>query len=265
MIRIQPLAQSSVLVALLSGAIVSWGIAEEKSQITGNPESPVVAADSSAAKQMAFLGIVVEPIHASVVIHLKSAATSEQGVIVTMVGADSPADHAGVKVHDIVLAYDDQKLFTPEQLARLVASDRPGREVKLSLIHEGRPETAMVKLGERPVGAMDVRSENAAGSSTRSGRPRMIRRNELSFHALRWNEFDSISIKRLDHDRFQVNLSYPDRAGKMQNYEFRGTRDEIRTHIESDQQLSSHDRAHLLSGLGMHARRAHSPDDHRSE
>ncbi|WP_010584987.1 S1C family serine protease [Schlesneria paludicola] len=257
-----------LLLIALSGALTSWAGAEDKNQAPASLAAPTSEAGSSVdVKQMAFLGIVVEPVHPAVVTHLKSVNSSEQGLIVTMVSADSPADHAGVKVHDIVLAYDDQKLFTPEQLVRLVASDRPGREVKLSLIHEGRPETLMVKLGERSVASIEALSNGSlARSPIRSARPRMIRRHQLPApQILGWDEFDSITIKKLDKGHFQVNVAHPDRSGTLQQHEYQGTRDEIRARIEADQRLSPHERTQLLHGLGMHTPRLIAPDDEHAD
>ena len=39
----------------------------------------------------------------------------------------SPADKAGLKSHDILVRYDNQKLFSPQQLTKLVWADQPGR------------------------------------------------------------------------------------------------------------------------------------------
>ena len=47
-------------------------------------------------------------------------------MLIGRVEPSSPAEAAGLKPYDLLLSYDDQKLFSPEQLSRLVATDRAG-------------------------------------------------------------------------------------------------------------------------------------------
>ena len=56
----------------------------------------------------------------------------------------SPAEKAGLRMHDILAAYDDQKLFAGDQLVKLVRADKPGRSVKLQIVREGQLETVTV-------------------------------------------------------------------------------------------------------------------------
>ena len=42
-----------------------------------------------------------------------------QGVLVVQVTPDTPAAKAGLRPRDILVNYDDQKLYSPEQLIKL--------------------------------------------------------------------------------------------------------------------------------------------------
>ena len=68
------------------------------------------------AQHGAYLGLFVAEIHPAVASHLPGLAFTGQGVIVQRVNPDSPAAAGGIREHDILLTYDDQKLFCHEQL-----------------------------------------------------------------------------------------------------------------------------------------------------
>jgi hypothetical protein len=65
------------------------------------------------------------------------------GVVVNRVTSGSPADKAGIKANDIVLAAGDKPLKDPSDLAR-AASDSEGKEMTLKLVRAGKPMTVNV-------------------------------------------------------------------------------------------------------------------------
>jgi hypothetical protein len=79
------------------------------------------------------------------------AVSHPRGVIVTHVLPDSPAAAAELQRDDIVLQYNGEKIRDPEQLARLIRADRPGRKVSLTFLRGGRELTATATLERGPV------------------------------------------------------------------------------------------------------------------
>jgi len=73
----------------------------------------------------------------------------ETGVEITLVEQDGPADKAGLKVGDVVLRYNGQRVEGNEQFARLVRETPPGREVKLEISRGGATQTVMVRIAQR--------------------------------------------------------------------------------------------------------------------
>lgn len=89
----------------------------------------------------AYLGIVVQ------------AATfgeNEQGVLVTSIGADSPAARGRLLVGDILTALDGRPLVSPEDLQAILGSVRPGADVKVVGRRGGAPLELVLAAGERP-------------------------------------------------------------------------------------------------------------------
>ena len=68
--------------------------------------------------------------------------------MVAQVQPGSPAAQAGLHNFDILLSYDDQKLFSADQLSALVANDQPGRKVRLQVVHAGKVGDVQVELGQ---------------------------------------------------------------------------------------------------------------------
>jgi S1-C subfamily serine protease len=61
-----------------------------------------------------------------------------------------PADSAGIKVGDIIIALDDSRVSGTDDLIRLLSSERIGRETRLKVIHGGEVKTRSVTPAERP-------------------------------------------------------------------------------------------------------------------
>lgn len=203
----------------------------------------------------AFLGVYVETVHPALANNLRDLLSPEQGLIVEELAENSPAAKAGIKAHDILTTYDDQKLFSAEQLAKLVHSDRPGREVAVAFLRGGKLEAVRVKLGEAESSHPQPRPQFMERMPRRFGGPgqmmRRMRREPVP--TTEWENFDSLTLKKLKDDKFRAEVQYLDKEGKARKHVFEGTREEIRKSIESEKDLKPAERAHLLRSLGLHS------------
>jgi len=71
------------------------------------------------------------------------------GVEITRIEDGSPAAKAGLKVGDVVLEYNGQRVEGMEQFGRFVRETPVGRDVKLLISREGNPQTISVTVGAR--------------------------------------------------------------------------------------------------------------------
>lgn len=73
-------------------------------------------------------------------------------VTIGAVVKDSPADKAGLKQGDVIVAANDQKIETPNDLVTLVQGSKPGDKITLSVRRSGeeQPLEITVTLGENP-------------------------------------------------------------------------------------------------------------------
>ena len=73
---------------------------------------------------------------------------STKGVLVSKVQKDSPAEEAGIKEEDVILAYNGKDLDNATELSTWVASSSPSENVNLKIIRDGNEKNVEVKLGE---------------------------------------------------------------------------------------------------------------------
>jgi len=72
------------------------------------------------------------------------------GAKLGVVASGSPADKAGLKTGDIIVAVDRTMLDTSSEVDAAIAAKRPGAEVRLQVLSGGRERPVTVTLAERP-------------------------------------------------------------------------------------------------------------------
>lgn len=70
------------------------------------------------------------------------------GAVVTTIIPNSPADTAGVKVADIILALNKKSIHNAEQLRDSLGTMRPGTSIELSISRQGKPMTVGATVGD---------------------------------------------------------------------------------------------------------------------
>jgi serine protease Do len=82
------------------------------------------------------------------------------GALVTQVQSDTPASRAGLKVGDVITELDGHKISDAGQLQVEVGQKRPGTEIKLGLMRDGKSMTVPVTLAD-----MDKNSDETKEAS----------------------------------------------------------------------------------------------------
>lgn len=73
------------------------------------------------------------------------------GAVVTdFTSSDSPAEEAGIRVDDVIIAIDDQSFTRNGQLQTLLAGKNPGDRINVTISRNGRERDILVTLGEMP-------------------------------------------------------------------------------------------------------------------
>jgi serine protease Do len=90
-----------------------------------------------------------------------------RGAIVLDVTAGSPAEKAGVKPDDVIVAVDGKSMKDNSEISRYVASKAPGATVRLDLLRDGAQKSVSLTLGTFPD------EEEAASAASREGRAQL--------------------------------------------------------------------------------------------
>ena len=73
---------------------------------------------------------------------------SEKGALIKSVTKGSSAEKAGLKEQDIITQLGDKKITSPEDLAQVVKTYKPGDEVKVNYLRNGKKKEVKVALGK---------------------------------------------------------------------------------------------------------------------
>jgi serine protease Do len=95
-----------------------------------------------------YVGVTLQPINENMAQALKLKSTD--GALVADVVPDGPADRAGIKRGDVVVAVNGTAVKDNTQVRNLVAEGQPGKSVSLGLLRDGTRLERTVTLAERP-------------------------------------------------------------------------------------------------------------------
>lgn len=70
------------------------------------------------------------------------------GVLITNVMPDSPAEDAGLKTGDVIIAVDDKKISSSGQLRSKIGMKTIGDEISLTVLRDGKEARFKIKIGK---------------------------------------------------------------------------------------------------------------------
>lgn len=93
-----------------------------------------------------FLGVIVSDINEDVKNLLK--LKTKEGALVHNVQPGTPAEKAGLKVYDVIVAIDGEPVKDSNDLKFKIAEIYPGKEIELKIIRDGKIKTLKAKIAE---------------------------------------------------------------------------------------------------------------------
>lgn len=136
--------KSCVLVCALAASPGAGRLFGEP-QAAEAPRAPSPMTFSFVQAGGSYLGVFVAEIDADRARTLK--LPEERGVEITRVESDSPAEKAGLKVGDVVLAYEGEHIQGMEQFRRLIRETPAGRHVTLAVFRNGAMQNVSAVIG----------------------------------------------------------------------------------------------------------------------
>ncbi|RMH80518.1 MAG: Do family serine endopeptidase [Acidobacteria bacterium] len=93
-----------------------------------------------------WLGVVIQDITPD----MFESLGIKEGVLIAQIMPGSPAERAGIKVGDIVVAVDGEKVGEVRELQFRIMRTEPGKELTLRIIREGKELNLKVKVDQMP-------------------------------------------------------------------------------------------------------------------
>ena len=216
------------------------------------PATPAASPQTLVQATRGYLGVTIGRLPDPVRAQLPGTIPHDQGLLVEQVIQDSPAAKAGLQPFDILLGYNDQKLFSPEQFTRLVGSGSGGQAARLTIVRGGQVSTLDVTLGETPraesrgrLSRIEPQPLHGYHRHLFGGPGQQARQDSEAV----WESFDSLSLDKLDNDKYKAVIGYLTQDGTHKRLEFQGSRDEIRQKILAQKDLPATERDQLLDAV----------------
>ncbi len=95
---------------------------------------------------------------------------AEHGVVIQSVEPDSPAERAGLKMGDVILAVNGKPIYTGDELVAIVSDSEIGRKLKLEYLRDRKRMSADVEVGDRNKIVGELRGGREEEGGEESGR-----------------------------------------------------------------------------------------------
>jgi serine protease Do len=112
----------------------------------------LLGAPAWAGEQWGWLGVRIRDLTEQEMedLSVKTDLREGAGVLVAEVIRDTPAQQAGLRDGDLIVAIDGRPVVETRTLQRLVGATSAGRELALVVLREGRRESLSVRVGRMP-------------------------------------------------------------------------------------------------------------------
>ncbi|WP_281557549.1 DegQ family serine endoprotease [Thalassomonas sp. RHCl1] len=128
-----------------------------------------------------YLGIVIQDL--SLALAESFELENQDGILVSQVTQGSPADKAGLKQGDIIIAYQDKKVLDVGTFRNLVAMTAPGNKEALTIIRDGKSQVIKVEIGKQSKTqktAAEIQSSEELGLHVESITPYLARKYDVN-------------------------------------------------------------------------------------
>jgi len=98
-----------------------------------------------------YLGLAMQPVSLPESLRNQGASSVNSALLVIHVEPSGPADKAGVLLGDLVTELQGKSVQDTENIRELLASDKPGGTVTVSVLRGGSPVKLSITLGELPI------------------------------------------------------------------------------------------------------------------
>lgn len=140
-------AAALMITVFLPGGLLA-GVVQANANTPNGSQANQISKTFSGFSGEGSLGVYVGDVNEERARELKLAEV--RGALIGKVEEASPAATAGLLENDVILTFNEQKIFNPTHLYRFLTATAPGETVTLSVSRNGSLQTIKVQLGRRP-------------------------------------------------------------------------------------------------------------------
>ena len=155
---LRPLEQKASLVIVLLLLVSAGGAQALQWHTITEESSPLLLRTAS----QGYLGVYLGDVDAdrAQALHLGSA----QGAEITLLDHDAPAAKVGLRMHDVILEMNGNRIQNADQLRKLLHSVAIGHKVELVISRDGQRQNVAVQMADRRKVQEQAREEIGSGS-----------------------------------------------------------------------------------------------------
>jgi hypothetical protein len=260
-----------IIVTTLVLTAVATALTTQTSFANNSNSALQKVATTQALNKKIWLGVSLAPVPKALGEQLGDLIPKNQGVMIQSVSPDSPASKAGLKAYDVLLSFNDQQLYSAQQLAGLVSSSVTDSDIKMSLVRQGKKQNVSVKLGAHAIASQPlaprarhpfIAFNNHGFNNQPFGRPFMQPFSQPIFpqpvvpsmpsgkqgNANIMQQFESINIQQTGDGKVRAEVSF-DNNGDKKEFNFEGKIDEVRKQIKETKDIPEDKKNGLLNTL----------------
>jgi membrane-associated protease RseP (regulator of RpoE activity) len=229
-----------------------------------NPAFNTQPTGSQLEKQTPWLGVWIENVPIALGKHLSSILQENQGVLVSRIHDNSPAQKAGLKEYDVIAQLNDQKIFSSQQLSQLIYNAKVDSKMTMHYVNQGKMLTKEVVLTAKPQQGF---SQRITPNKVQPLSPPLVphRFNQLMQPGLNfqdfsnrfqsnakrssWSEFESLLIQSTEPNKYKVSVTYQDSNSNKKEFTFEGDMQQIQQQIRSTKDMDENKKMNLLAAL----------------
>jgi serine protease Do len=133
------------VVVLVCLAVFATATAQTKIVVkTGDHAGDIYISDEGEGTGHGWLGVSIAQVEKT-----KDTGEKIEGVLITDVYDDSPAEAAGLEDGDIIIEFEGKKTHDIDKLVQAVRDNEPGSKVKITVMRDGEKKTFTAELAER--------------------------------------------------------------------------------------------------------------------
>jgi len=203
-------------------------------------------------KQPGWLGVWVRPLPAELKAQFALLTPSGEGLMVERVEANSPAAEAGINQFDVLLSLGGQKLYSAEQLSKLVKHSNANSQIEIEIIQQGQVKTLNPTLtgGHKRTLARTQRQLPYYQAWPRYQAP-IPKIQPAPEPSTAWDKFETVEVKTLPDGRYRAKVSYKNKSNEIKSFTFEGKKQEIIQQITQLKELPQDKKVALLKALNL--------------